>query len=95
MPHLKQKNNTPTKKETIPLPVGYTETFNQKRYSKQTIKTDSKYFRDFIHYFKQGSNIGLIQKLLGHDNIKTTEIYTHISNHELKAIKDPADELFD
>ncbi len=95
MPHLKQKNNTPTKRETIPLPVGYTETLNQKRYSTQAIKTYTKYFQDFIHYLKQGANIRLIQKLLGHDNIKTTEIYTHISNHELKAIKNPADELFD
>lgn len=31
------------------------------------------------HSLEQGTDIKIIQKLLGHNNIKTTEIYTHIS----------------
>ena len=46
------------------------------------------------HLLEQGTNIRLIQEILGHESIKTTEIYIHISNHELKNIKNPADKLF-
>lgn len=46
------------------------------------------------HLMEQGTNIRLIQDILGHESIKTTEIYTHVSNHELRLIKNPADDLF-
>ena len=46
------------------------------------------------HLLEQGTSIRLIQEILGHESIKTTEIYTHISNQELKSIKNPADDLF-
>ena len=39
------------------------------------------------------SNLRIVQKVLGHKNIQTTQIYTHISNEQLKAIKNPLDEL--
>ena len=37
--------------------------------------------------YENGTEIYLIQKLLGHSNIKTTEIYTHISNRTLSKMK--------
>ncbi len=46
------------------------------------------------HLLEQGTNIRLIQEILGHESIKTTEIYTHISNQDLKSVKNPADDLF-
>ncbi len=46
------------------------------------------------HLMEQGTNIRLIQDILGHESIKTTEIYTHVSNQELRLIKNPADDLF-
>ncbi|MEA3499915.1 MAG: tyrosine-type recombinase/integrase [Candidatus Marinimicrobia bacterium] len=39
------------------------------------------------HLLKQKTNLRIIQKLLGHESIKTTEIYTHVSNADLKNIK--------
>jgi site-specific recombinase XerD len=36
-----------------------------------------------------GVDIRIIQKILGHSSVKTTEIYTHVSNNILKNIKLP------
>ncbi len=47
------------------------------------------------HLLEQGPNLRYIQELLGHSSSKTTEIYTYVSNKELKKIKNPLDELFD
>lgn len=41
------------------------------------------------HHLEQGTDIRYIQKMLGHYNIKTTEIYTHVSNEMLTKIKSP------
>ena len=38
------------------------------------------------HLLDNGTSIAIIQKLLGHQNINTTEIYTHISTKKLQEI---------
>ena len=45
------------------------------------------------HALEDGIDIRLIQEILGHSNIRTTEIYTHISNASILSIQSPIDKL--
>jgi len=45
------------------------------------------------HLLENGVDIRKIQKLLGHSNLQTTQIYTQVSSEEIKKIKSPLDML--
>jgi integrase/recombinase XerD len=45
------------------------------------------------HLLENGVDIRKIQKLLGHSNLQTTQIYTQVSSEEIKKIKSPLDTL--
>ena len=45
------------------------------------------------HLLENGTDLRYIQELLGHSSSRTTEIYTHVSNHNIQSIRSPFDYL--
>lgn len=43
------------------------------------------------HLLENGTNLRYIQKLLGHQKLETTQIYTKVAKNKLKDIKNPLD----
>ncbi|NOU62224.1 tyrosine-type recombinase/integrase [Marinifilum caeruleilacunae] len=83
------ENKEPEKIETA-LPKGYLEKLEQKRYSPQTIKIYTHYFKDFLIYFdgKELADIGFdeinayLHKLIKEQNISSSQ-----QNQRINSIK--------
>jgi site-specific recombinase XerD len=45
------------------------------------------------HRLEDGYNIRTVQELLGHKDVRTTMIYTHVLNRGALGVKSPADRL--
>ena len=45
------------------------------------------------HLLENGVNIRMVQDLMGHSDVKTTEIYTHVMSKDLEQLKSPLDSL--
>lgn len=47
------------------------------------------------HLLEQGTDLGVIKELLGHNNIKTTEMYVHIADTYKSKIRSPLDDILE
>ena len=42
---------------------------------------------------ENGINIRMLQEIMGHADVKTTELYTHVMDKDISRIKSPLDDL--
>ena len=88
-------------KETGPIFLSQREGKYNKRTIQQIIKSSSKKVgikknvtphtlrHSFAtHLLESGADIRYIQQLLGHKDLKTTQIYTHVANKDIKNLAD-------
>jgi integron integrase len=58
-------------------------------YKKATCHTLRHSFA--THMLENGVNIRVLQELMGHSDVKTTEVYTHVMQKDINQIKSPLD----
>ncbi len=65
----------------------------QKAKINKTVSIHSLRHSFATHLLEQGTDIRFIQELLGHNDIKTTLIYTHVNDKSIRKIISPLDNL--
>ncbi len=45
------------------------------------------------HLLEDGVNIRVVQEFMGHADVKTTEIYTHVMEKDIQAVSSPLETL--
>ena len=58
-----------------------------------SMEAEQPVLTDAIHMLPHNDDIRTVQELLGHSDVKTTMIYTHVLNKGGKGVRSPADVL--
>ena len=75
--------------------IRFLEKLKQMRYSDHTVQVYPHLFQHSFatHLIEQGTDLKIVQELLEHNNIKTTELYVHIADTYKSKIKSPLDDI--
>ena len=60
---------------------------------KKRVWTHQMRHNCFTHMVENGTDINLIQKLAGHNNVKTTMMYVQISDNSISKIQSPINNI--
>ncbi|WP_238769900.1 tyrosine-type recombinase/integrase [Maribellus maritimus] len=72
------------------LPKGYREILKQKRYSENTIRSYTAYFKDFVHYFRDSELNEITQEQINYyilELVQNHQISASQQNQRINAIK--------
>ena len=95
--YLKKRNNTYVFSKDKPLTTRNLQKIvkhtSQKAGINKKVTPHTLRHSFATHLLEAGNDIRIIQALLGHASLNTTQIYTHLSSEQLKKVQNPLDNI--